>query len=117
MNEYDLGKYFIKNGDIYECIAYTDHPTVELKNMKTGVVKSVVVDSMVAQEYSKLCHVPVNDGYDLDLVDEVERIEDKEIEQIDVESFLKSPIYIEVNELYLKTRELIDEINKLKKVK
>lgn len=36
------------------------------------------------------------------------------IEQIDAETFLKSPINIEVNELYIKTRELIDEVNKLK---
>ena len=78
MNSEDLGCYFIKDGEIYYCIAYTDKPIVELLNINTNERKSIVCDSLLARDYAKLFKVPVGDFYDLDLVEEVKNVKSKE---------------------------------------
>jgi len=39
MTKYDqssCGKYFINNGEIFQCISYCPHPTLSFQNVKTG---------------------------------------------------------------------------------
>lgn len=74
--EKELGKYFIKNGEIYMCIAYTDRPTTEFKNIRTGKIENCVVGSAVHEEFKKLCAIENKYGkYDLDgKVEEIENI-------------------------------------------
>lgn len=75
MTHEDLGKYFIKNGEIYYAIGYIDRPAIELKNLKTGQKEVVVIGSMVSREYSKLYEIPVEEnGYNLDNLIPVENI-------------------------------------------
>lgn len=71
----DLGKYFIRGGEIYMCIAYTDKPTVILKNINSEKQESIVCDSMVAEEYNKLLEVAVdNKQYNIDKAKPVKQI-------------------------------------------
>lgn len=75
MKRGDLGNYFIKNGEIYYAIGYIDRPAIELKNVKTGQRKVVVIGSMVSREYSKLFEIPVEeDGYNLAKAKAVEKL-------------------------------------------
>jgi len=75
MKRGDLGQYFIKNGELYEAIAYIDNPAIELKNIKTGQKEVVVIGSMVAREYSKLFAIPCEDDtYNLDKAKPVNNI-------------------------------------------
>lgn len=79
--ENELGKYFIKNGEIYMCIAYTDLPTIEFKNIRTGKIEHCVIGSMAFEEFKKLYSVENKNGeYNLDNVEEIENIVLEEIE-------------------------------------
>lgn len=73
--ENELGKYFIKNGEIYMCIGYTDLPTTEFKNIRTGKIEHCVIGSMVFEEFKKLYSVENKNGkYNLDNAKEIENI-------------------------------------------
>lgn len=79
--ENELGKYFIKDGEIYMCIAYTDLPTTEFKNIRTGKIEHCVIGSMVFEEFKKLYSVKNKNGeYNLDNIEEIENIVLEEIE-------------------------------------
>lgn len=58
----DLGKYFIKDAEIYLCIGYTEQPTIEFKNIRTGQKENCVVGSMVHDEFEKLYTIDGKDG-------------------------------------------------------
>lgn len=51
MNKEDLGKKFYRDGNIYEAIAYSDNPTIELRNIDNDKRISVVVGSMYSKEF------------------------------------------------------------------
>lgn len=87
MNKESLGKRYKRGNDVYECIAYTDNPTVTMENIETGERIGVVIDSMVADEFE-----PIIERYN-------------KIEQIDTWSN-----DIEENQFILKAK--IDEIIK-----
>ena len=75
MNLKDLGQYFIKNGELYEAIAYIENPAIELKNIKTGQKEVVVIGSTASHKYSKLFSIPCEvDAYNLDKATPVENI-------------------------------------------
>lgn len=75
MNIEDLGKYFIKNNELYYAIGYIDRPALELKNIITGQKETVVIDSPVSKEYRKLFSIPVdNNSYDIDKAIPVDNI-------------------------------------------
>ena len=70
-----LGKYFIKDGEIYMCIGYTDLPTTEFKNIRTGKIENCVIGSMVFEEFKKLYSVENKNGeYNIDKAEEIENI-------------------------------------------
>lgn len=71
----DLGEYFIKDGEIYYCNAYTDKPTANLKNIRTGQDLSIVYDSPIAEKFNKLFEVQARNGvYHLNEAMPVEKI-------------------------------------------
>ena len=75
MQREDLGKYFIKDGEIYYAFGYIDSPALEIENVKTGQRETVVIGSPISREYSKLYQIPVEeDGYDYDKATPVDRI-------------------------------------------
>jgi len=75
MQREDLGKYFIKNGEIYYAFGYIDSPALEIENVKTGQRETVVIGSPISREYSKLYQIPVEEnGYNLDKATPVDRI-------------------------------------------
>lgn len=76
MNKEDLGKYFIKDNQLYVAISYSDKPTMELKNILTGQRRSVVINSPYSTEFSKLFSIKPEEygGYNLDNAKEVENI-------------------------------------------
>lgn len=83
MTNEDLGEYFIKNGEIYHCNSYTDRPTVNLKNIRTGENSCIVCDSDFAKSFNKLFEIPSEKGfYNLDKAKPVDHINlvDKESE-------------------------------------
>lgn len=54
MNKESLGKRYKKGNDIYQCIAYTDKPTVIMENIETNERINVIIDSMVANEFKDI---------------------------------------------------------------
>lgn len=75
MTRDSLGNYFIKDGEIYYCNAYTDQPTVNLKNIRTGENETIVCSSDLAKKFNLLCEAPFKDGiYNLDKAMVVDRI-------------------------------------------
>ena len=54
MNIESLGKIFKKGNQEYECIAYTYKPTVIMENLETKERISVVIGSMVADEFEEM---------------------------------------------------------------
>lgn len=54
MNKESLGKRFKNGNQEYECIAYTDRPTVVMENLETKERINVVIDSMVADEFEEI---------------------------------------------------------------
>ena len=72
----ELGKYFINNGEIYLCIGYTEQPTIEFKNIRTGQKENCVVGSMVHNSFKKLYAIERKNGeYNFDdSAEEVENI-------------------------------------------
>ena len=72
----ELGKYFIRNDEIYLCISYTEQPTIEFKNILTGQKENCVVGSMVHEEFKKLYAMKRKDGiYNFDgTAEEVDNI-------------------------------------------
>ena len=54
MDSYTLGKYFIKDGQVYQHIAYTDQPTAILKNIETGEQISGVVGCLNFKDFKLL---------------------------------------------------------------
>ena len=75
MNYDDLGKYFIKNGELYEVISYINNPSLQLKNIRTGQKEVIAIGSMLSKEYNKLYGVPYDeDSYNLSKATPVENI-------------------------------------------
>ena len=71
----ELGKYFIKDNEIYQAIGYTEDPTMELKNIVTGQTMSVVVNSPLADNFKKLVAIPAKYGfYETTGAEEIENI-------------------------------------------
>ena len=60
MNREDLGNYFIKNGEIYWCIGYIDRPCLELKSIRTGQREVVIIGSLYAEDFKRLCTLDEN---------------------------------------------------------
>lgn len=54
MNKESLGKRFKNGNQEYECIAYTDRPTVVMENLETKERINVVIDSMIADEFEEI---------------------------------------------------------------
>lgn len=60
MNKEDLGKKFYRDGKIYEAIAYSDNPTIELKNVDNNDERiSVVIGSEYSKEFQPLEEIQV----------------------------------------------------------
>lgn len=55
MNREDVGEYFRHGCEIYQAFAYIDQPALELRNIKTGERKTIVINSPISAEYHKLC--------------------------------------------------------------
>ena len=55
MNKKDVGAYFRHGCEIYQAFAYIDQPALELKNIKTGERRTIVIDSPISAEYHKFC--------------------------------------------------------------
>lgn len=55
MNREDVGEYFRHGYEIYQAFAYIDQPALELRNIKTGERRVIVIDSPISAEYHKLC--------------------------------------------------------------
>ena len=90
MNKESLGKRYKRGNDIYECIAYTDKPTATLRNIATDEKVSVVVGSMMAEEFE----------------------ESKKIEK-DLHSYGAYPDEILYEGIVKKVYEIIDKINNM----
>lgn len=54
MNEESLGKKFKNGNQEYECIAYTDKPTITMKNLETEEKINMVVGSYLAREFEEI---------------------------------------------------------------
>lgn len=54
MNSESLGKRFKNRNQEYECIAYTDNPTITMKNLETGEKINMVIGSMLANEFEEI---------------------------------------------------------------
>ena len=54
LDKESLGTYVIKNGEIFEVVAYAQDPTLELKSILNGRKESVVVGSEASKEYKPL---------------------------------------------------------------
>lgn len=75
MRREDLGQYFIKDGELYEAIAYIHNPALELQNINTGQKEVVVIGSVISHEYSKLFAIPCEeDAYNFDKAEPVNNI-------------------------------------------
>ena len=82
MTEGDLGRYFIKDGEIYNAIGYINSPALELRNIRTGERRTIVIDSLLSHEYSKLFSIPCEEGqYNLDNAEEVSNIVVSELDK------------------------------------
>jgi hypothetical protein len=53
-NENSCGKYFIKNGEIFQCIGYCPHPTLMFENVKTGEKEHRAVNCIIIQNFKEL---------------------------------------------------------------
>lgn len=51
MNRDSLGKLVIKDGKVYEVIAYIEDPCLELEEKETGLREVVVIGSRESKEY------------------------------------------------------------------
>lgn len=54
MNKESLGKLFIKDGKVYEVIAYIKDPCLELEEKETGLRKTIVIGSRESQSYKDI---------------------------------------------------------------
>ena len=54
MKREDLGEYFRHGCELYQAIGYIDQPALELKNIKTGERRTIVIGAPVSLEYHKL---------------------------------------------------------------
>lgn len=52
-----LGKYFVKNGEIYECISYCSFPTLGFINLKTREKQSWANCSEIIKGFKQLVEV------------------------------------------------------------
>ena len=51
----DIGKFFVKGGEVYKLIGYCSTPTVTFKNIKTGeTTGSVGIHGLIAQDFKRL---------------------------------------------------------------
>lgn len=82
MNREDVGEYFRHGCEIYQAFAYIDQPALELRNIKTGERKTIVINSPISAEYHKLC---------LDTQVQDDRIQ-KAIEYIESDNFWHSQV-------------------------
>lgn len=51
MNTKKVGKYFVRDKQLWQCIAYCDQPTIEYENVNTGERICVAVGSLVDDEF------------------------------------------------------------------
>lgn len=94
MNKESLGKRYKKNSDIYECIAYTDKPTVTMENIETKERVNVVIGSMLSNDF-------------VEITNKIEKLDILKMDEYGVseESF--------VYKNSLKINEIIDYINNM----
>lgn len=54
MNRDSLGKLVVKDGKVYEVVAYIENPCLELEERATGIRKVVVIGSRESMNYKGL---------------------------------------------------------------
>lgn len=94
MNKESLGKRYKKGSDIYECITYTDKPTVTMENIETKERVNVIIDSMFSNDF-------------VEITNKIEKLDVLKMDEYGVseESF--------VYKNSLKINEIIDYINNM----
>ena len=51
---HDVGKYFLKDGEVWQMIAYCKHPTATMEEVKTSERRTGAVDSPFMEEFERL---------------------------------------------------------------
>ena len=50
----DVGVHFIRDGEVFRLISWTDQPTARLVNIETSVTETHAFSSLHAQEFTRL---------------------------------------------------------------
>ena len=115
MNKESVGKLFKSNFGTYECVAYSDKPSVVMKNTITGESVCVVIDS----DYAKKFEVIEEDKK----IEKLEIYYDDDLEEYIVETYINGVNYKEIfkskyNEMMInKINEIIDVLNDMREDK
>lgn len=115
MNKESVGKLFKGNFGTYECVAYSDKPSVVMKNTITNESICVSIDS----NYAKTFELIEEDKK----IEELEKYYDDDLEEYIVETYINGVNYKEIfkskyDEMMInKTNEIIDILNEMREDK
>ena len=107
MNSESLGKRFKNRNQEYECIAYTDNPTITMKNLETGEKINMVVGSMLANEFEEIIE---EDNNKIEKIDHLYILQTSEFTDTDVLQDINN------KNIRDKINEIIDKINNMEKI-